>query len=99
MERETIYVEGDRAIAAAESPRLINSGGSEVGIETLITITGEGSQSGHVVDSRGAMQELVPLGRSSAANLEDFARPGELQRGRSVVGGVEGWTNCEREKF
>ena len=27
MERETIYIPGDQAIAAAESPRLINSGG------------------------------------------------------------------------
>ena len=27
----------------------------------------------------------MPLGRSSAANPEDFARPGELQAGRSVV--------------
>ena len=33
------------------------------------------------------MQELIPLGRSIAANSEDFARPGELQAGRSVVGG------------
>ena len=99
MERETIYVQGDRATAAAESPRLITSGGSEAGIETPITITGRGSQSGHVVDSRGPLRELIPLGRSSAANPEDFARLGELQVGPSVVGGREGWTNCEREKF
>ena len=33
------------------------------------------------------MRELIPLGRSSAANPEDFARLGELQAGRSVVGG------------
>ena len=87
MERETIYIQGDRATAAAESPRLITSGGSKAGIETPITITGGGSQSGHVVDSRGPMQELIPLGRSIAANSEDFARLGELQAGRSVVGG------------
>ena len=36
------------------------------------------------------MRELIPLGRSSAANPEDFARPGELQAGRSVVGGRRG---------
>ena len=53
MERETIYVQGDRATTAAESPRLISSGGSEAGIETPITITDGGSRSGHVVDSRG----------------------------------------------
>ena len=41
-------------------------------------------------DSRGAMQELIPLGRSSAANPKDFAQPGELQAGRSVVGGRRG---------
>ena len=99
MERETIYIQGDRATAAAKSPRLITSGGSEAGIETPITITGGGSHSGHVVDSRGSMRELIPLGRSSAANLEDFARPGELQAGRSVVGGAEGWTNREGSKF
>ena len=33
------------------------------------------------------MRELIPLGRSSAANPEDFARPGELQAKRSIVGG------------
>ena len=87
MERETIYVQGDRATAAAESPRLISSGGLEVGIETLITITGGGSRSRHVVDSKGAMWELIPLGRSRAANPKDFARPRELQTGRSVVEG------------
>ena len=90
MERETIYIQGDRAIAVAESPRLINSGGSEAEIETPITITGGGSRSGHVVDSRGAMQELIPLGRSSAANLEDFAQPREPQGGRNIVGGRRG---------
>ena len=90
MEKETIYVQGDRATAAAESPRLISSGGSEAGIETPITITGGGSRSGHVVDSKGPMRELIPLGRSSAANPEDFAQPGELQAGRSVVGGRRG---------
>ena len=91
MERETIYIQGDQATAAAKSPRFISSGGSEARIETLITITGVGSQSGHVVDSSGAMRELIPLGRNSAANPEDFARLGELQVGRSVVGGgVEG---------
>ena len=99
MERETIYIQRDRATAAAESPRLITSGGSEAGIETPITITGGGSHSGHVVDSRGPMQELIPLGRSSVANPEDFARLGELQVGRSVVGGAEGWTNHEGSKF
>ena len=79
-------LQGDRATVAAESPRLISSGGSEAGIETSITITGGGSQSGHVVDSKGAMRELILLGRSSAANPKDFARPGEPQSGRSVVG-------------
>ena len=87
MERETIYIQRDRATAAAESPRLITSGGSEAEIETPITITGGGSHSGHMVDSRGPMQELIPLGRSIAANSEDFAWPGELQAGRSLVGG------------
>ena len=87
MERETIYIERDQATAVVESPRLIRSGGSEEGFETPIAITGGGSRSEHVVDSRGAMRELIPLGRSSAANLEDFAQPGELQTGRSVVGG------------
>ena len=90
MERETIYIQGDRATAAAESPRLITSGGSEAGIETPITITGGRSHNGHVVDSREPMRELIPLGRSSAANPEDFVRPGELQAGRSVVGGRRG---------
>ena len=33
------------------------------------------------------MQELIPLRRSIATNSEDFARPGELQARRSVVGG------------
>ena len=46
MEWETIYVQGDRATAAAESPRLISSGGSEAGIETSITITGGGHGAG-----------------------------------------------------
>ena len=46
MERETIYIQGDRATAAAESPRLISSGGLEVGIETLITITDGGHIAG-----------------------------------------------------
>ena len=90
MERETIYVQGDRATTAALSPRLISSGGSKVGIETPITITGGGSQSGHMVDSREPMRELIPLGRSTVANSNDFARPGELQAGRSVVGGLRG---------
>ena len=90
MERETIYIQGDRATAAAESPRLITSGGSEAGIETPITITGGRSHSGHVVDSRRPMQELISIGRSIAANSEDFARAGELQAGRSVVGGRRG---------
>ena len=90
MERESIYIQGDRATAAAESPRLITSGGSEAGIETPITITSGGSHNGHMVDSRGPMRELIPLGRSSAANLEDFARPGELQAGWSAVGGRRG---------
>ena len=90
MERETIYVEGDRAIVAAESPRLISNGGSGARIETPISIIGGGSGCEHVVDSRGAMRELIPLGRSSAANLEDFARLGELQGGRSIVGGWRG---------
>ena len=36
------------------------------------------------------MRELIPLGRSSVANPEDFARPGELQAGRSVVQGWRG---------
>ena len=43
-----------------------------------------------MVDSRGPMRELIPLGRSTAANPEDFARPRELQVGRSVVGGRRG---------
>ena len=90
MERDSIYIQGDRATAATESPRLITSGGSEAGIETLITITSGGSHSGHVVDSRGPMRELIPLGRSSAANPEEFARPGKLQAGWSVVGGRRG---------
>ena len=38
----------------------------------------------------GPMQELIPLGRSIAANSEDFGRAGELQAGRSVVGGWRG---------
>ena len=86
MERETIYVQGDQATTAVESPRLISSRGSEAGIETPITITGGESRSRHVVDSRGAMRELIPLGRSSAANPKDFARLEELQARRSVVG-------------
>ena len=45
------------------------------------------------------MRELIPLGRSSAANPEDFAQPGELQARRSVVGGAEGWTNREGLKL
>ena len=105
MERETNYIQGDRATAAVENPRLITSGGlearietpititgggSEAGIETAITITGGRSHSGHVVDSRGPMRELIPLGRSSAANPEDFARLGALQAGRNVVGGRRG---------
>ena len=90
MERESIYIQGDRATAGAESPRFIASGGSEAGIETPITIGGGGSHNRHVVDSRGPMQELIPLGRSIAANSEDFARLGELQAGRSVVGGRRG---------
>ena len=90
MERETIYVEGDQATVAAESPRLISSGGSGAGIETPISITGGGSQSGHVVDSKGAMQELILLERSSAVHLEDFARLGKLQVGQSIVGGRRG---------
>ena len=69
---------------------MITSGGSEVGIETPITITDGGSHSGHMVDSRGPMRELILLERSSAANPEDFARPGELQAGQSVVGGRRG---------
>ena len=90
MERKSIYIQGDRATATVESPRFIASGGSEAGIETPITIGGGGSHSGHVLDSRGPMQELIPLGRSIAANSEDFARLGELQAGRSVVGGRRG---------
>ena len=42
MERESIYIQGDWATAAAQSPRLITSGGSEAGIETPIIITGGG---------------------------------------------------------
>ena len=45
------------------------------------------------MDSRGAMWELIPLGRSSAANPEDFARPGELQGRQSIVGGQRGGRN------
>ena len=69
---------------------MITSGGSKAGIETLITITGGGSHSGHVVDSRAPIRELIPLGRSSAANPKDFALLGELQAGRSIVGGRRG---------
>ena len=90
MERESIYIQGDRATTAAESPRFIASGELEAGIETPITISGGGSHSGHVVDSRGPMRELIPLGRSIAANSEDFAQPGELQARRSVVEGRRG---------
>ena len=90
MERESIYIQGDRATTAAESPRLITSKGSEAGIETPITITGGESHSGHVMDSRGPMWELIPLGRSSAANPEDFARTGELQARRSAMEGRRG---------
>ena len=36
------------------------------------------------------MRELIPLGRSNAANLKDFARPRELQAGQSIVGGRRG---------
>ena len=90
MERETIYVKRDQAIAAAESPKLINSGGSGARIITPISITGGGSGSGHMVDSKGAMQKLILLGRSSAAHLEDFARLGELQVGQSVIEGRRG---------
>ena len=90
MERESIYIQGDWATAAVESSRLITSGGSEARIETLIIITNGGSHSRHVVDSKGPMRELIPLGKSSAANPEDFARPEELQAGRSAVGGWRG---------
>ena len=44
------------------------------------------------------MQELILLGRSSVANLEDFARPGELQGGQSIVE-AKGWMNFSREKL
>ena len=77
-------------LAPARTVASLTSGGSEAGIETPITITGGGSHSGHVVDSRGPMRELIPLGRSSVANPEDFARLGELQAGRSVVEGRRG---------
>ena len=87
MERETIYVEGDWAIAAAKSPRLISNGGLGAGIETPISITGRGSGSGHVVDSKGAMRELIPLGRSSAAHLQDFAQLGSSKEGEALWGG------------
>ena len=90
IERETIYIQGDRATLAAESPRLITNMGSEAGIETLITITGGGSHSRHVVGSRKPMWEVILLGRSSAANPKDFARLGELQVGQSVVRGRRG---------
>ena len=40
-----------------------------------------------MVDSRGAMQELILLGRSSASNLKEFAQLGEPQGGRNIVGG------------
>ena len=36
------------------------------------------------------MWEFIPLGRSIAANSEDFAWTGEPQAGRSVVGGRRG---------
>ena len=67
MERETIYIQGDRATAAAESPRLICSGGSEAGIETPITITSGGSRSRHMVDSKGLCENL--------SRLEEVVRP------------------------
>ena len=90
METETIYVEGDRATAATESPKFISSGGSRAQTETPISIIGGGLGSGHVVDSKRAMRELIPLGRSSAAHLENFVRTGDLQAGQSVVGGRRG---------
>ena len=90
MEKETIYVEGDRSTAVAESPRFITSGGSRAGIETLISITGGRLGSGHMVEPRGAMRELIPLGRNSAAHIKDFVQTRELQAGRSVVGGRRG---------
>ena len=46
IERETIYIEEDQTTAAAKSPRLISSGGSEAGIENPITITGGGHGAG-----------------------------------------------------
>ena len=36
------------------------------------------------------MRELIPLGRSSAANPEDFARAGELQARAEHCGGRKG---------
>ena len=90
MKRETIYVEEERATAAVESPRLISNGRSGAGIKTPISIIGGGLRSGYMVDSMGAMRELIPLGRSSAAHLEDFVRPEELQARQSVVGGRRG---------
>ena len=45
------------------------------------------------------MRELIPLGRSSAANPEHFAWPGELQVGRSVVGGWRGGRIVRAQSF
>ena len=45
------------------------------------------------------MRELIPLGRSSAANSKEFARPGELQAGRSVVGGRRGGRSVRGRSF
>ena len=69
MERESIYVEGDRAIgAAAKSPRFITSGGLGARTETPRSITNGGLGNRCVVESKGAMQELIPLGRNYGAH-------------------------------
>ena len=98
MERETIFVEGDRATTAVESSRFINSGGSSAGTETPISITSGGSRSGHVLESMQGMRELIPLERNNAPHLEDFVRLGSSKQG-GALWGTEGWTNVEREKF
>ena len=100
MERESIYVEGDRATGAgAKSPRFISSGGLGAGTETPRCIIGGGSGSRLVAESRRTMQELILLGRNSGAHSEDLARIGEFQVRQSVVEGAEGRTDVEREKF
>ena len=46
MERETIYVEGDGATGAAESPKFISSGGSGQELKLLYPSPVEGQEAG-----------------------------------------------------